>query len=162
MDLSRATDAAFALSIALYLERKLDRTNFEKVTVAIDVRGGAGWANPRPQKLLPFIKLTAGLLEQNFPERLERCIVFPVPVAATLLWKVIRAFLDPTTATKIELVKGDSRNHAPPPYGPMEPHVAAVVLKHMEDFRCSSFVYPTKQRTVASRKKRTLTIAAVE
>eukprot|EP00531_Pseudo-nitzschia_arenysensis_P018787 CAMPEP_0116141970 /NCGR_PEP_ID=MMETSP0329-20121206/14659_1 /TAXON_ID=697910 /ORGANISM="Pseudo-nitzschia arenysensis, Strain B593" /LENGTH=334 /DNA_ID=CAMNT_0003637175 /DNA_START=116 /DNA_END=1120 /DNA_ORIENTATION=- len=139
MDLSKASETAFALSIALYLERKLDRDSFEKVTVAIDVRGGTGWANPRPQKLLPFIKQVAGILEQNFPERLARCLVFPVPAAATLLWRVIKVFLDPNTVQKVALIKGDSRNEAPAPYKSMEVHIGKEVLKHMEDFRCASF-----------------------
>ena len=143
MDLSRASDKAFALSIALYLERKLDRDSQEKILVAIDVRGGSGWANPRPQKLLPFIKQVAGVLEQNFPERLARCLVFPVPAAATFLYRVVKVFLDPSTVQKVALVKGDSRNEAPPPYSLMEGHIRQSVLKHMEDFRVAGFVVET-------------------
>lgn len=139
MDLSKASETAFALSIALYLERKLDRDSFEKITVAIDVRGGTGWANPKPQKLIPFIKQVAGILEQNFPERLARCLVFPVPAAAALLWRVIKVFLDPNTVQKVALIKGDSRNEAPAPYTSMEVHIGKEVLKDMEDFRCASF-----------------------
>jgi len=140
MDLSKASDKAFALSIALYLERKLNRYDDEKVLVAIDVRGGDGWANPRPQQLVPFIRQVAALLEQNFPERLARCVLFPVPAAATFLWRVVRVFLDPNTVTKIDFCKGDSRTSAPAPYRSMETHVSSPVLKMMEDFRVKSFV----------------------
>jgi hypothetical protein len=140
MDLSVASDTAFALAIALYLERKLDRDSPETMTVAIDVRGGDGWANPRPQKLLPFIQQVAGLLEQNFPERLANCVVFPIPAIGTMIWKMARVFLDPSTAEKIHLVRGDARNSAPAPFGAMEEHVSRSVLAHMEELRCSSFV----------------------
>jgi hypothetical protein len=154
MDLSRASDTAFALAIALYLERKLDRDSSETMTVAIDVRGGDGWANPRPQKLLPFVQQVAGLLEQNFPERLARCVVFPIPAIGTILWRMVRVFLDPVTAQKIHLVKGDARISAPPPFGAMEAHVSRSVLEHMEELRCSSFVVAARQSAPKKNKKK--------
>mmetsp|Transcript_6341 Transcript_6341/g.15708 ORF Transcript_6341/g.15708 Transcript_6341/m.15708 type:complete len:374 (-) Transcript_6341:88-1209(-) len=139
MDLTRASEAVFALSVALYLERKLDRNSSEKLTVAVDVRGGTGWANPNPAKLLPFVRNVAGLLERHFPERMAMCLVYPVPATATLLWRVIRRFLDPATTSKIALVKGDSRTEAPPPLDAMKRYAPRWVLEGMEDLRIASF-----------------------
>ena len=160
MDLSKASETAFALSIALYLERKLDRDSMEKITVAIDVRGGTGWANPRPQKLLPFIKQVAGLLEQNFPERLAGCLVFPVPAAATLLWRVVKVFLDPNTVKKVGLIKGDSRNEAPAPYATMEEYILKSVMQQMEEFRCASFA--VEKSKLSKKKQKPLIVASIE
>mmetsp|Transcript_7312 Transcript_7312/g.17867 ORF Transcript_7312/g.17867 Transcript_7312/m.17867 type:complete len:337 (+) Transcript_7312:158-1168(+) len=160
MDLSKASDTAFALSIALYLERKLDRDSMEKITVAIDVRGGTGWANPRPQKLLPFIKQVAGILEQNFPERLAGCLVFPVPAAATLLWRVVKVFLDPNTVKKVGLIKGDSRNEAPAPYTTMEEYIQKSVMEQMEEFRCASF--EVEKPKLSKKKQKPLIVATIE
>jgi len=140
MDFTRASEEVFALSVALYLERKLDRNSSEKLTVAVDVRGGGtGRANPNPARLLPFIRKVAGLLERHFPERMATCLVYPVPPAATFLWRVVRRFLDPETDSKIALIKGDSRNEAPPPLDAMTPYVPRWVLEGMEDLRIASF-----------------------
>lgn len=57
MDPNMAQDSTFALCIAFYLERKLDRDSLEQMTVAIDVRAGAGWANPRPGKFTLYMFL---------------------------------------------------------------------------------------------------------
>ena len=140
IDLTRASGTAFALSIALYLDRKLDRNSAEKFTVAIDVRGGSGWPNPNPTKLLPFLQQVSNLLERQFPERLARCLVYPVPAAASFLWRMVRRFLDPATAEKIDLVPGESRIVSPPPLAAMDPHVAPDVLEAMEAHRRSRFV----------------------
>ena len=140
MDLSVASDATFALCIALYLERKLGRDSDEKMTVVIDVRGGDGWANPSPNKLVPFVKRVSACLEQNFPERLSKSVLFPMPVAATFLWRVVRVFLDPNTAEKIAVVRGSAGNDDKPPYRLMEKHVDRGVLERMEELRCASFV----------------------
>ena len=143
MDLSKASEGVFALSIALYLERKLDRNSFEKITVAIDCRGGTGWANPKPQALIPFLQQVASVLEQNFPERLAKALLFPVPMAAFVLYKVVKRFLDPKTVEKVALIQGDSRNCGPIPYEAMQEYIDTTSLQQMEDFRVSKFIGET-------------------
>eukprot|EP00804_Cyclotella_cryptica_P000556 CCRYP_009967-RA/>CCRYP_009967-RA protein AED:0.06 eAED:0.06 QI:110/-1/1/1/-1/1/1/231/228 len=86
VDTSLANHSTYALAIAIYLDRVLDRDSDEKVTLAIDVRVGKGWANISAFKLLPFIKATTKLVSELYPERLERCIIFPVPSIAVGIW----------------------------------------------------------------------------
>jgi len=139
MDPHVASHETFALCIAFYLERKLGRDTMEKMTVVIDVRAGHGWANPRPNKLIPFIKGISSLMERNFPERLSKSILFPLPRAATVIWGVIKKFLDPHTAEKIAVISGDAGPDAPPPFQKMEVYMERKVIDRMETIRIDSF-----------------------
>lgn len=46
----------------------------------------------------------AGLLANNYPERLEKAFVLPVNPIVRSLWRVAKKFFDPVTAAKIELL----------------------------------------------------------
>lgn len=140
MDPHVASHETFALCIAFYLERKLGRNTMEKMTVVIDVRAGHGWANPRPNKLIPFIKGISSLMEKNFPERLSKSILFPLPRAATVIWGVIKKFLDPNTAEKIVVLSGNAGTDAPPPFQKMELYMERRVIDRMEAIRIDSFL----------------------
>ena len=111
IDLNIADDKTYALAIAFYLDRKLSRQSCEKIVVCIDVRAGLNWPNPPAGKVIPFIKYIVSILQTNFPERLSRCILYPLPSAATLLWKMIKMFLDPVTRTKMVVIAGGSGIH---------------------------------------------------
>lgn len=86
LDATIAPGTTYALALAMYLDRKLDRNHTEKVTVVIDIRSGKGWPNPSSVSLVPFIKLVVGSLNSYFPERLSRCILFPLPMTATVIF----------------------------------------------------------------------------
>ena len=86
LDTTIAPATTYALALAMYLDRKLDRNHTEKVTVVIDIRSGKGWPNPSSVSLVPFIKLVVGSLNSYFPERLSRCILFPLPMTATVIF----------------------------------------------------------------------------
>ena len=86
LDTTIAPGTTYALALAMYLDRKLDRNHTEKVTVVIDIRSGKGWPNPSSVSLVPFIKLVVGSLNSYFPERLSRCILFPLPLTATVIF----------------------------------------------------------------------------
>lgn len=63
----------YVRAFAAYIDEALDRTSAEKLTVVIDSRGGRGWANPKPWTMLPFIRASAAVLSDNFPERCGSC-----------------------------------------------------------------------------------------
>ena len=116
LDPRKATPATYALAVAIYLDLTLDRRSMEKITVVLDVRAGSGWANPSPISLLPFIKIVASLLNQHFPERLSRLVLFPLPFAATFLFNTAKKqFLDDDTAGKICVCGGAGNANSPVP-----------------------------------------------
>ena len=104
LDLSIATAPTYSLAAALYLDRCLSRCSTERITLFVDVRGGRGWSNPTPWSTLPFIQSTASLLGSNYPERLERLVLVPMPRSAVWVWSAAQKCLDPNTASKVVVV----------------------------------------------------------
>lgn len=94
LDTTIAPAKTYALALAMYLDRKLNRKHTEKVTVVIDIRSGKGWPNPSSVSLVPFIKLVVGSLNSYFPERLSRCILFPLPMTATVIFNKAKGMCD--------------------------------------------------------------------
>jgi len=50
-----------------------------------------------------------------FPGRLKRMVVYPVPRAASTLWAVVKGFLSSSTASKVMLLSGSDRAGSPVP-----------------------------------------------
>ncbi|CAM9703666.1 unnamed protein product, partial [Phaeothamnion confervicola] len=55
---------------------------------------------------LQLLKLTAPILENNFPERQHATYILPVGTMIVMAWKVVATLIDPGTAHKIRLVTG--------------------------------------------------------
>lgn len=142
MDAQLATPATYALAVAIYLDLTLDPSSMEKITVVLDVRAGAGWANPTPMSLVPFIKIVASLLNDHFPERLSRLVLFPLPFAATFIFNMVKQFLDQDTASKIEVCPGPGNHNSPVP-DQVGLFFNDYVMQTMEDRRLSLFI-PSK------------------
>jgi hypothetical protein len=138
LDSSLASNSTYALAVAMYLDRKLDRSFTEKVTVVIDIRSGTGWSNPSSVSMVPFIKLVVGLLNTYFPERLSRCILYPLPYTATLLFNKAKDYLDPDTAAKIQVCSGAGSTSSPVPEKVFE-FIGGHAMEHMEARRRSFF-----------------------
>ena len=118
IDTALASGQVYALSLALYLERRLRRDDEEKITVFIDTRPGIGWANISVLSLVPFIKHASRLLNDLHPERLRQAVVFPVPSVMSFVWnRLVRPFLDPDTADKIRILGGTVKVTARAPKG---------------------------------------------
>ena len=100
-----------------FIDNSLDRDSDEKITLLVDVRPKQGWPNPSPRSLLPLIKGLSKVFGANNPERLEACVIYPMPWYVMAIWYVVRAFLDPKTATKIVFLAGSSYENAPTPEG---------------------------------------------
>uniref|UniRef100_A0A7S4B1R3 CRAL-TRIO domain-containing protein n=1 Tax=Chrysotila carterae TaxID=13221 RepID=A0A7S4B1R3_CHRCT len=124
IELQLATSEEYALAIASLFEEQLDHSSTEKVTVVLDVRGGDGWPNPSATSLVPFIRVVAGVLSTNFPDRLRRLIVAPLPWVASALWSVVKQFLDPVTADKGVIINGSADRSSQLP---------EAVLEHLSD-----------------------------
>lgn len=106
IDTQLASTSVYALALAIYIDHVLDRSSMEKITLVIDVRAGQGWANISAINLIPFIQSTVRLLCDLHPTRLERCIIYPVPIIANIIWKAVKPFVGKETVQKICLVSG--------------------------------------------------------
>ncbi len=140
MDDRLAKLTTYALAISLYLDAKLDAGSSEMLTVLVDVRGGQGWPNTHPVRLLPFIKDTIQLLLSMFPERLHKCLLYPLPPATLWIWNIVRKCIDPKTAQKIQILTGEARIVSDPPYSQMEEHIETDIVQLLESTRRAAFL----------------------
>jgi len=68
-----------------------------KATILID-RVGAGTSNQD----MEFVRHAAALFQNNYPERLHRAIVYPSGIVFYSIWALVKLFLDPVTAQKVQ------------------------------------------------------------
>ncbi|KAK1746649.1 CRAL/TRIO domain-containing protein [Skeletonema marinoi] len=115
IDTTLAKPSTYALALAIFLEHLFDRNSNEKITLVIDVRAGQGWANILAIHLIPFMQTSCRLLCDVHPERLESCIIFPMPKVANVIWKAVKPFLHKDTRKKIVLVNGPAGVKDPVP-----------------------------------------------
>lgn len=139
LDSKKASYEVYVTAISIYLDKKLSRRSLEKITVCVDVRAGHGWPNPPAGSIVPFIKMIISTLERNFPERLSRSVLFPLPMAATSLWKLIKLFLDPNTASKVVIIRGGANKDSILVMKRFEKYITTDTLQIMEKNRSSSF-----------------------
>jgi len=105
-DPDAGTPAEYALAAAVLLDQHLPRNQEELLTIVVDVGGVDGGANIAPSKLFGVIKQLSNVLSNNFPERVKRIVVFPIPLAVRGIWSAVKMFLDPVTASKAVLLAG--------------------------------------------------------
>ena len=139
LDWKLASIEIYTAAIALYLFKNLNRYSAEKIVILLDVRAGHGWKNPTPIDCMPFIKYLTRVLEQNFPERLSLCIIYPLPWGTESLWKLVRQFIDPVTANKIQIISGPATRDSPPPNRSLALYIDDSTLVRLEENRTSSF-----------------------
>jgi hypothetical protein len=140
IDRKLTSSGIYELTIALYLESKLDRECLQQGTLLLDVRPGVGFANPPALFLMPFIKSISKYLNQRFPERLYRCILYPLPRPALWLWHMASGLLDDNVVDRIKLVAGEAAIDAPPPNEDLAEYIDESVLQQVESARLAAFV----------------------
>lgn len=140
MDLALAASSTYALATALYLNMQMDRDGMERITVCMDVRAGRGWPNVHAMRLIPFMQQTTTLLLSLFPERLHRCVLYPVPSSFLWVWKAVSTVVDPLTRDKICLLTGVNKIESPPPFDQMYEYMEKEVAHLLEDCRIATFI----------------------
>jgi len=150
IDLSVADGELYAIALALYIDCCVSRDSMEKICVVIDTRPGKGWGNIPAPKLIPFIKNAARLLNDLHPERLARCILFPVPSVAKFLWNAVKPWLDPGTADKICILSGSAGIKSPVP-NDMDSYLQKDVVEWMEWKRVSTFEEGSTKRKLEEK-----------
>merc|ERR1712087_20291 len=95
------------MAVAALLDERLPHSGYDRVTILVDVSGVKGGHNAPPQKYLSLCREMNSTLGTNFPERVSRLIVYPVPWLMRTVWALFSAFLDPATANKAVLLAAD-------------------------------------------------------
>jgi hypothetical protein len=139
MDDNLAQQSTYTLAVALYLDRQVDRHSMETITVCLDVRAGRGWPNKHAVKLVPFMKNSLKLILPLFPERLHKCVVYPLPMSFFFLWRMISQCMDAATVAKICVLTGQCTIDAPPPTDKLKAHLGERLPLLLEQSRVSKF-----------------------
>jgi len=105
----------YMLACGRALDALLAADDGRKVTILIDARPGEDWHNAPAHKMLPFFKLACSVLPDNYPERVQRVIIYPLPTLVRQLWRMTRGLLDPVTREKFEVLSGSASLGAPCP-----------------------------------------------
>ncbi len=138
IDTALAKPSTYALALAIYLDHIFDRASDERITLVIDVRAGQGWANILAIHLIPFMQMSCRLLSDLHPERLETCILFPMPKVASVIWNAVKPFLRKDTRKKVVLVNGSAGVNDPVPET-MSQLMDGDMITQLEEKRRSCF-----------------------
>jgi hypothetical protein len=87
----------------------------EKFTLLVDLRPGEGWPNVPAYRMIPFARLLARVCPSNYPERIHRILVYPLPPMVEQLSRVIKSLMDEGIRRKIEVISGPSELGSPCP-----------------------------------------------
>merc|ERR1712232_979928 len=109
------------------IPRSADPDPFQ-VTVLVDCRPGEGLPNTPAPQMLQFFRLGAHLLQDQYPERLRRMIIYPFPWFLVWLFEMVRRFVDPATAAKLCLISGPDHMGAPAPVAELRKFVTKESL----------------------------------
>jgi len=109
VDLELGTREEYGLDMASIIDDELDRDSAERITILVDARGGNGWANPAAPTMVPFIRYTAGVLSDNFPERVCKLVIYPLPRTLYWIWALVRPFLSRSVVDKALVLSGPGR-----------------------------------------------------
>jgi hypothetical protein len=142
----------YANVFAFYLDRKFNRKSKERVTILLDVRGGEGWPNPPAITMLNFIRVAVRVLEANFPERVEKFIVFPVPRVAMGLFNTCKRMFRSNTVGKFFLISGPAAAKSPLPRKVLAEHITEEAVYLTEIARLGLFKVKEEPRAWFRRR----------
>ena len=108
-DLKAATAEEYLLDFAQTIDSELDRSSDEMITILMDTRGGTGWPNPPAPQFVTLARLGAKVLSDNFPERLAKLCIYPVPSILTFVYAMIKPFIPAKSVGKIGVLTGASK-----------------------------------------------------
>ena len=140
LDTKVASVSTYSLATMLYIDTILDRSSMETPTLVLDVRPGRGWANPAPQKVIPYLQKISQVGANMFPERLNRAVAVPVPAMAVGLWNMAKPLLDKKHAARVSFVGGPATGRSPLPKDEMLKFFPSELVEEMEERRRSSFI----------------------
>jgi hypothetical protein len=140
IDTKNVTAECYGRTLQFYLDRILGRHSEEKISVLLDVRPGEGWPNPLAIFMVPFIRKIARMLQGRFPGRLEKLVVFPVPLPALGVFHAVQWAFHAELMEKIVLISGPAERTSPLPKSELTKYISEANLKITENARLEKFL----------------------
>ncbi|KAJ8603736.1 hypothetical protein CTAYLR_000251 [Chrysophaeum taylorii] len=97
-----------AVSLVDELERRRGYAGTGKMSVVMDV-GGMTLRKHVNSDFLRFIKMIASIDQDHYPERMGVTFVVNAPRAFSVVWSVVKPWLDPRTAEKIRICSTEAQ-----------------------------------------------------
>ena len=101
----------YALAFAFAIEETLRGSGQSAITVLANARHAEGATNAPAD--IKFVKKLITTLSANFPERLRKTILFPMPWYARIMKSAVSVFMDPRSMAKIAFSGHDVNDRAP-------------------------------------------------
>jgi hypothetical protein len=135
IDRFAASNETWALAISLYLDCHFDRDSKEKLCLLIDARAGKGWKNPKFVMVIPLTRTIINTVSAIHPGRWESLVIFPLPRALLGVWRTVKGYFHPETASVMHLISGPSNLGSPLPKNDLEAFVSSDTLDFLEKCR---------------------------
>eukprot|EP00929_Paragymnodinium_shiwhaense_P000402 TRINITY_DN100657_c0_g1_i1.p1 TRINITY_DN100657_c0_g1~~TRINITY_DN100657_c0_g1_i1.p1 ORF type:complete len:369 (-),score=65.53 TRINITY_DN100657_c0_g1_i1:117-1223(-) len=95
---------AYTQAVCRTVDMMLPDSSEGQITALLDVRPGRGWPNPSPRDIIPFIRDLVKTVMSNYPERLKRLMVYPLPASLVTFANFLLMVMDASLRQKIQLV----------------------------------------------------------
>lgn len=110
------TTAASALEYTLAATKIMDEIfpsdQLGKFTLVVDGRKWSDAPNASTTELIPIVQDLLVAMQDNFPNRLQKCMLYPVPWWAMPVWSAAKMFMTPKTVKKITVFGGSDDENA--------------------------------------------------
>lgn len=106
-----ATPDDYALAFAYAIEETIKGSGQCSITVLANARAQEGATNAKAD--IGFVKKLVSTLSNNFPERLKKTILFPMPWYARVMKAAVSPFVDPRSLAKITFSGHDADDRDP-------------------------------------------------
>ena len=115
IDPDKGNPTHYALSAAAAIDAEAQQVSAtEHFTVVVDTRANDGWANPKIWGIVPVVRECIRVLGANYPERVRRIVIYPLPSAATMVWQAFKVVLG-SYGSKVVLLGGPASRGSPAP-----------------------------------------------
>lgn len=94
----------YTQAVCRVVDEMLPADSEGQITALLDVRPSRGWPNPSPMEIVPFVRDLVKVIMSNYPERLKRAIVYPLPAGLVTFANFLLMVMDSSVRQKIQLV----------------------------------------------------------
>jgi len=112
LDIRKASALEYTLAATKIMDEIFSRDQLGKFTLAIDGRKWSDAPNASTTELIPIVQDLLVAMQDNFPNRLQKCILYPVPWWAMPVWAAAKMFMTPKTVKKITVFGGSDAENA--------------------------------------------------
>jgi len=145
IDSTKGNAEEWAIASAGFIESCVSREDDMKITLLCDLSSidpAHGGVNEAAHNMLNVIRQLSNVLMANYPGRLQRVVLYPLPYAVKLIWDTtVAALLDPAFVQAAVLLTGDDIGEGRVPSA-LDQYVALDALQANPSAKATMFDVP--------------------